>query len=60
MPLGRLGCIAGSTRNKSNIATMSSLRLCRQCTEGFDTPVPSPLPLAILFQRRAYRVLGEH
>jgi hypothetical protein len=30
------------------------------CTEGFDTAVPSPLPLAILFQGCAYRVLGEH
>lgn len=28
--------------------------------EGFDTAVFSPLPLAILFQRRAHRVLGEH
>ena len=32
----------------------------RQCTEGFATPYAPPLPLAILFQRRAHRVLSEH
>ena len=30
------------------------------CIESFDTAVFSPLPLAILFQGRAHRVLGEH
>lgn len=30
------------------------------CIESFDTAVCSPLPLAILFQGCAHRVLGEH
>ena len=29
-------------------------------TEDFDTAIPSPLPLAILFQCRSYSVLSEH